>query len=135
MSPELDVRPDAQVRKEGVVLEDEAGGTLLGRQLDSALGVEPGRAVDRDTAAGLGQPCDRSKQRRLARARRPDERNGLPPDGELYAEVELAERNVDSETKRVHPGSSLRARSTAAPKQTKSAPIASAVSKSTSNCA
>src|SRR5262249_26953757 len=132
---ELHVSADAQMREERVVLEDESDRALLRRQLDAAPGLEPGRAVDRDPPASFHQPCDRSKQRRLARARGPDQRDHLAADRELYAEVELAERNVESEKKRFHPGMSLSASSTAAPKQTKSAPIASAVSRFTSNCA
>ena len=54
---------------------------------------------------------------------------------ELYPEGELAERNVQREAERVHPGISLRTSRTAAPKTTKSAPIARAVSRLTSNWA
>src|SRR5207302_5822993 len=38
---EADVPLHGEVREERVVLEEEAGGAALGRQVDAALGVEP----------------------------------------------------------------------------------------------
>ena len=70
-----DVPPGAQVAEERVVLEDEAAAPPLGRQLDSGVGVEPGLAVALDPAAPRpDEPGDRPQHGRLARARRPDER-------------------------------------------------------------
>ena len=135
LAAELDVLAHAQVREERIVLEHEAHRPLLGRQLQSLCRVEPGVSVDRDPAAGGLEPGDRPQERRLARAGWPHERDDLAADGQLYAEGELAERNVQRETERVHPGMSLSASRTTMPKQTNTAPIARAVSRLTSNWA
>src|SRR5204862_974886 len=131
--PELDVLAHRQVREEGVVLEDEADRTLLRRQVDAAHRVEPGVPVDRDRAARGLEPRDRPQQGRLPGARGSDERDDLSAERQLYAEGELTKRDVNREKERVHPPTTLSASRTATPKQTKRAPIARAVSKSTSN--
>ena len=132
---ELHVLAHAQVREERVVLEDQADRPLLRRQVDASRRVEPVVPVHRDPSAGELQPGDRPQERGLPGSGGPDERHDLAADGQLDVEGELAERNVESETERVHPGMSLRASRSTAPKQTKSAPIASAVSRLTSNWA
>ena len=132
---ELHVFADGQVGEERVLLKHEAHRPFLGREREPALRVEPGVPVDGDPAARRLKPGDRPEQRRLPRAGGPDERDDLAADRELYAEGELAERNVERETERVHPGISLSASRRVAPKTTKSAPIARAVSRSTSNWA
>ena len=73
---EGDVRPHAQVREEGVVLEDEPDSPPVGREREPERGVEPGLAVERDAAASrLGEPGDDAQRRRLAGAGGPDERD------------------------------------------------------------
>ena len=123
------------MREEGVLLEDEADRPLLGRQVEASSGVEPVVSVDRDPPAGSAKPGERSQDGRLAGSGGPDERHDLAADGQLDVEGELAERNVQREMERVHPGMSLSASRTVTPKTMKSAPIASAVLKDTSNCA
>jgi len=123
------------VGEERVLLEDESDRPLFGRQVDAPRRVEPVDAVDRNAPAGAAQPGERAQQRGLACSGGPDERDDLAADGQLDVEGELAERYVQSEIERVHPGISLSASSRTAPKTTKSAPIASAVSRSTSNWA
>jgi hypothetical protein len=51
-SAEANVVLDAQVREERVVLEHEADGALLGRQVDPRLRVEPGLAAHDPAALG-----------------------------------------------------------------------------------
>ena len=134
-SAELDVLANAQMRKERVFLEHEPDRSLLGRQVDAVFGIEPDLATDRDAAAGRHEPANGPQEGRLSCTGGPDERDDLRTEVERYVEGELAERNVEVETKRVHPGMSFKANSTTIPKTTKRAPIASAVLKSTSNCA
>ena len=75
--PERDVCAHAQVREEGVVLEDETDAAPLGRQREPEPAVEPVLAVERDAAArGVDQPGDRPQRRRLPGAGGPDERDG-----------------------------------------------------------
>src|SRR5436853_585742 len=93
--PEADVPADRQVREKRVVLEDEADRALLRRHVQPALRVEPETAVDLDAPARAYEARERAQQRRFACARRTDERDDLAPDGELYAEGEAAERNVE----------------------------------------
>ena len=132
---ERDVAPDIQVREERVLLEDEADGPSLRRQVDSGLRVEPPIAAERDAPSlRRQQPCDRAQHARLPRSRRPDERERLAPELERYREPKGAERVVEGEGERVHEGTSLMARRRAALMTTSSAPIAKATSKSTSNC-
>ena len=132
---EGDVATDVEVREERVLLEDEPDRAPLGRQIDAGVAVEPELVAERDPPdVGPQQPGDRAQHARLPRSRRPDERERLAPDLELYREAEGAKRVVEAEVERVHEGTSLTARRTAALTTTSSAPIASARSKSTSNC-
>src|SRR5581483_6895555 len=77
---EADVPLDGEVRKERVLLEDEADPALLGRAVDA-------RRVEQDLPAELDPPArrpdepgDRTERSRLARARRADERKRLALD-------------------------------------------------------
>ena len=82
---EGDVPAHAEVREQGVVLEDEADTTLFGRQRDVSFRVEPSFAVERDASTRrLEETGDDAQGRRLARTGRPDER-----DGARYVEREL----------------------------------------------
>ena len=132
---EGDVRAHGQVREERVLLEDEPDRAALGRQVDPALGVEPrrrrrarsgrgrGAAARRPRAARSSSPPRTARRARASRAR---------PRG--LARGVGAKSVVEPELERLHAGTSLTARRTAALTTTSSAPIASAVSKSTSNC-
>src|SRR4051794_16991257 len=104
--------------KERVLLEDQADRPVLRRQVDASSRVEPIVSVDRDPSASELKPGNRTHQRGLACSRRPDERHDLTAEGQLYAEGELAERNVQRETERVHPGINLSASRRTTPKQT-----------------
>ena len=133
--PEGHVLLHRQVREERVLLEDVAHRALLGLEEHAALGVEPDLVAERDAAAPRAhQAGDGAQDRRLAGARRPDQRQRV---ARLYAEVgangKVAERDVDVEMERVHALSSLTVRRMAALNTTSSAPRARAVSKSDSN--
>src|SRR5262249_27566210 len=70
--PVADVGLDGHVRKQRVVLEDDAGAALVRRQ------VVDDPAVDRDVAAGLAHESRHDAQeRRLAAAARSEERDDL----------------------------------------------------------
>ena len=132
---EADVRLDGQVREERVLLEDEPDRAPLRRERDPSLGIEPGLRTELDPARGRPeQSRDRAQDARLPRSGRPDERERLAPDLELYTEREGAKRVVEAEVERVHEGRSLTKRRMAALTMTSSAPIASARSKAMSNC-
>jgi hypothetical protein len=132
---EGDVAADAEVREQGVLLEHEPHRAALGREVDPSLGVEPRLAVERHAAAARPlETRDRPEERRLARPRRADERERLVADGEGQLEVERAKTVVDVCVELRHVGMSLTTRRSAAEASTSSAPIARAVSKSTSNC-
>ena len=126
-----DVRADGQVREERVLLEHEPDAALLRPQVDAALDVEPRLVVERDAARGrVREAGDRPQHRRLARARRPDERDG-PRDVERERQLEVAKRKREVESE----GSHLRVTRRAALMRTSNALTASATSKSTSNSA
>src|SRR3954451_866370 len=131
---EADVALDAEVRKERVVLEHEPDRPLLGRQIPPRRGVEEDVLAERDPSPRRPQQArDRPQDGRLPRARGPDERDSLAPDLEAQVEVERAKRNGEVEAERVHSGTSRAATRTARLTRTRSAPSASAVSKSRSN--
>jgi hypothetical protein len=71
-----DVRADVEVRKEGVLLEDEADASLLRAAVDPAGCVEPRLFAVQDPALAPDEPGDEPQHRRLARAGRADERDG-----------------------------------------------------------
>ena len=132
---ERDVRADGEMREQRVVLEDEPDRPALRRQVDAAPGVEPRLVVEcHAPALGAHEPGDRPQHARLAGARRPDQRERLPPDLERQLESERAERLGEVDVERRHVGTSLTASRSDALATTSSAPIARAVSKSTSNC-
>src|SRR5829696_9845828 len=120
---ELDVAPHGQVWEERVVLEHEADRPPLGWERRPVLAAQVhARAGD--------ESRDRAQQRRFPRARRPRERERLRADRDRYAEVELAKGNAGVDPKR-----HLTARRRAKEKAARSAPSASATSKSRPNCA
>src|SRR5205814_10018001 len=83
-----DVLPRAQVAEERVVLEDEAAAAALGRDVETALGVQPGAlAAAHHAARGAQQARDAAEQRALARARRAGERQARAV-GDAQAQVE-----------------------------------------------
>jgi len=72
---EGDVLGHGQVREERVVLEDEPDGAFLGAAVDAR--VEPRLAAHDAAALRPNEARDCAQQRRLARARRADERDRL----------------------------------------------------------
>ena len=73
-----DVLRDGHVRKQRVVLEDEADATVLGRKVDPRRRVEQHLPVERDAAAlGPSETRDRAQHRRLSGTRGPHQREGL----------------------------------------------------------
>ena len=132
---EADVGAHAEVGEERVVLEDKPYGPALRRQVDAARRVEPRVSVESDPPANrTHEPRDRPEDARLARARRPDQREGLGPHVERQLESERAEGMGKLCVEGRHDGISLTASKRRALAATSSAPIARAVSKSTSNC-
>jgi hypothetical protein len=78
---ECDVPAHPEMGEERVVLEDVADRALLRWPADAALRVEPDLVAEDDPACvGPRQPGDEAQYRRLPRARRPDERDGLGAD-------------------------------------------------------
>ena len=135
VAPNDDVGPHREVREERVLLEHEPDRAALGWHVDAGGGIEPGVSVDGDPPPlGPEQAGDRAQDARLARAGRAHEGDRLRPDLERQLEADVAETVGKSDVERRHEGTSLTARRTAALATTSSAPIASAVSKSTSNC-
>ena len=130
-----DVPPHAQVREQRVVLEHEPDRPALRRHVDATCGVEPRHAVECDAAAPRPEePRDGPQDARLARPRRPDERERPRRDLERQLEVERAKGVGKLCVEDRHDGISLTASNRTALAATSSAPIARAVSKSTSNC-
>ena len=75
------VLADVHVREERVLLEHEADGALLGRQVDPLPGVEPGLVAEAHRAAGGPvQAGHRAQGRGLPGAGRADERDRLATD-------------------------------------------------------
>ena len=98
---ERDVRAHRHVREERVLLEDEADGARLRRQVDARLRVEPRPLAEGDaTAVGCAQAGHRSQHRRLAGPGRADERHRVALDGQLDVERKRpkAEGDVDVES-------------------------------------
>ena len=81
-----DVLAGAQVREQGVVLEDVAAAAAFGRHVDVAGGVEPGFAVGLDaTVRRAQQPGRHPKDAGLARSGRSGKREALPrPDLQVH---------------------------------------------------
>ena len=132
---ERDVAAHAQVREERVVLEDEADRPPFRRDVHPARRVEPGLLPEEDTTPrGPQEPGDHAQDARLPGPRRADQGERLRSDLEPQLEIERAEGVGKICVEDRHDGTSLTARSRTALAATSSAPIASAVSKSTSNC-
>jgi len=121
----------AQVREQGVLLEDEADAPLLRPPGDPLLRVQPDLVAENDPAAGrTRQAGDHAQYGRLARPGGPDERDGaLDVERERQLEVAKRKREVEAE------GSHLRVTRRAALITTSSALTASATSKFTSSSA
>ena len=132
---EADVREDVEMREERVLLEQVADAAPLRRHVDAAFGVEPDAVGERDDAVARPQQArDDAQHRRLPGSRRADERRrGAVADGQLDGGVEAAKGMGEVEVER-HRVRSLTERSVAALMITRTALIASATSKSTSNC-
>ena len=132
---EADVCGHVEMREERVLLEEIADTAAFGGPVEPLPCVEPRLAVDGDEPAVGPEKSRNDPQRgRLARPRGPDERQGLPRrDRQLDVRVEGAKGmgEVDPERHRVR---SLTERSTVPLITTRTALIASATSKSRSNC-
>ena len=121
------------VREQRVLLEHVPHPARLRGQVDAPLGVEERLVAERDPAgAGPHRAGDRPQHRRLARAGRADEGDGLAlADLERYVEREVAKRNGDVESEVRHRRISLSERRTTTLMTTSSAPMARATLKST----
>src|SRR5438477_5016091 len=122
---ERHVVPDRHVWEEGVLLEHQPDGAVLGRE------PQPFPTVELHAALRLDEPGDRAQQRRLAGARRSDDADRLVRELERYAKGESAERDGDVQPKRSHLTASRRAKENT----TRRAPIASATSNERANSA
>ena len=132
---ETDVLRDVEVREERVLLEEVAHASLLRRAVDPGGRVQPCLVADGDAPAPRSEEAgNHAKGGRLSGAGRPDEGDRLAAlDGQLDAGVEGAKGMgvVDPERHRVR---SLTESRTPALMTTRTALIASATSKSRSNC-
>ena len=108
---------------------------MLRRDVDPALRVEQNAIVERDGAlGGPKQSGDDAQHRRLPRAGGPDERDRLAAlDRQVGRRAKAAKRVSEVEPER-HRVTSLTERRTTALRTTSTALIASATSKSRSNC-
>ena len=105
---ERDVRPHGHVREERVLLEDEPDRARLGRQVDAGPRIEPGAIAERDPpAVGAAQSGHRAQHRRLAGARRTDERDRVALDGQLDVEPKRPKAEGDVEVESFHETMSL----------------------------
>ena len=78
---EADVRLDGEVREERVLLEDQPDPPLFRGQIHATLGVEQHLVPEHDPPpARPDEAGDRAQRGRLARPRRPDQRESLAPD-------------------------------------------------------
>src|SRR5829696_1775252 len=92
------------MREQGVVLEHEAAGALLGAQVDAAPRVEPDLLADGDSArVGSPQPGDDAEHGRLAGSGRPDDRRAPPPvHVKLDVQLDLAKPIVCRDLEAAH---------------------------------
>ncbi len=91
------------MRKQRVLLEDEADRALLRRQIDAGVRVEPRVIAERDPpAVGTAQAGDRSQDGRLAGPRGADERHRLATDAQLDVERERPKAEGDGEVESLH---------------------------------
>ena len=131
-----DVLLDRHVREERVLLEDETDAATLGRHVDAA----PRSRTARRPASSI-RPRSGGRGRRsragLSTSRRPKARPARPSRGRsrALARAGTSEGERRCRAERVHRGRSLTVSRMAALRSTSSALIASATSKSTSNCA
>ena len=136
LAAEGHVLAHAHVREERVFLEDVAHAARLGGQVDPSRAVEEDEVAERDPPRpGPHGAGDRAQDRRLPRARGADQGEGLPLlDLERYPELEVPKRNSDVDREPRHAITNFRERRTTALTTTSRAPMASAMSKSTSSC-
>ena len=129
------MRSDVEVREQRVLLEEVADAPSLRSDVDAALGVEERRPVEaHDAALRPDEPGDHAKHRRLPGPRRTDESKGLPLlDRQVCACLEGPKRMGELEPER-HLVVSLTESRTTALIEMRSALIARATVKSTSNC-
>jgi len=105
---EGDVGSDGHVREQRVLLEHEADGALLRRQVDAVVGVEPDVIVARDPPGLWAAQAGHGAQHgRLAGARGSDQRDGLALGGQAELEPVCAKGEGDVELERRHVESSL----------------------------
>lgn len=123
------------MREQAVVLRQVTDASSLGAQMDTALGVEPLLAGERDPAGPRAlEPGDRLQQRGLSRARWPDQRDCLGTGPQGRAKLERPAREGDIDVKEVHERiSSLDASRIAAATIMSSTPIAIAWPRLASN--
>ena len=135
-STKRDVRAHREVREQRVILKDESDRALFRRHVNTRCRVEPAGSIQsHHPALRAQQASDHAQRGGLTGTRRPNDRDRLGRDPQAQLEPVVAAeslRNVDVE--RRHGGTTLTAIRTAALTTTNSAPIARAVSKSTSNC-
>jgi hypothetical protein len=132
---EAHVPEHVEVREERVLLEQVADAAMLGRDVAAPLGVEQYYLVDADRSRLRPQQAGNDAERRgLAGARRSDQRERLAAlDRQLGRRDEGAKRVSEPEAKR-HLVRNLTDNRTSALTTISSALIASATSKSRSNC-
>ena len=132
---EADVRPHGEVREQRVLLEHEADGALLGRQVEAPAAVEPGPVAQRDAArVGRHQTGHGAQHGGLPRPRRSSERHRLAPDAQLGIEAEVPKLLRDRDLEGIHEVRIFVESRIAALSTTSRQPMASATSKSTSSC-
>ena len=135
VGPETHVAEHVQMREQRVLLEQVADPPSLRGQVDAALGVEQDRIAEADAPRLWSQqPGHDAQDRRLPGARRPDEGDRLALlDGQIGRCDEAAKGVSESDPER-HRVITLTVRRTTALITIRRALIASATSKSTSNC-
>ena len=123
------------MREERVLLEEVADPPMLRRDVDPAMRVQQNEIVECDGALGGPKQARNDAQHgRLSRAGRPDERDRLAAlDRQVGRRAKAAKRVTEAEPER-HRVTSLTERRTTALRTMSSALIASATSKSMSNC-
>ena len=131
---EGDVAAHVEMREERVLLEYEPDPPpLRGKSIPRVVSSQVSGAERDDPVIRPKQAGDGPEHARLARAGRADERDGLGTELECYREPEGAKSVIEVESERVHVRTTLTAKRIRALATTSSAPIASALSKLTSN--
>src|SRR5574337_144276 len=93
--PKREIARHRLMRKERILLEDEAHVSLVGRQIDAGTTVEDGPPVDANRPEGrFDQAGDGKKRQTLAGARRAIEGRNLITDHKLGSQVKPGETRV-----------------------------------------